>query len=698
MLPRRSRPVQYGLVGVSFSSFGCWYLQIGEIIPRISFMATHKSTTENNGNGLNSKNNQRAGLLLMRTRRLLFNAGWSLALVTVAVRLAAQEQGTNVPRTLTVRLRPDVSVSTLKILAEASELKTQEVSGPGAVTGLLREEYGASTSKTKALLQEFNPDQNLHTSPGPDTALDVPAGPNWRFNVKVPPNPSMPLREQVQQLMGDSGPKTKQQVETMNPKLVGKWERPATKPIALPYVTGFVTYYLRPDADITAVTTALKRDPSAVRWDLTTGQRLIRSLTHLSGAAEGCVEVRQAAVNPYGANIDRILPEPLAPTTVAVVDSGVAQDDNRFQNFWKKSKKSRVDTGAGTFLVCESDSVGCNFVSKEGFPLDDATGEGLASHGTHVAGLASGRLLGPELVPKIDRNIQLMILKVADSTGRIDSGNVFNAAYYAQRSGVPVVNLSLAGPSEQAIYEAIRGSASVLFVVAAGNDNTSLQLDDRSQSRYGYPALYGLDLPNIISVAALDQSGERACFSNYGPAVDIAAPGVALESTVTGGIAMLSGTSQAAPLVSFAAALLFSAGYNRTPAAIRNRLIVSGDYSKKLKDAVASGSRLNIEKALSFRSDVIELADHSLLKGMIDPPDPIYVLGETRPILWENVAKIVVSPELGGPQSRITTVDNGKLKNILAELPFREISGKDRDGKDFRLQLRDVIDITLGEQ
>jgi subtilisin family serine protease len=450
------------------------------------------------------------------------------------------------------------------------------------------------------------------------------------------------------------------------------------------------------------VTNALKQDPAVGPFDLTTGQRLIPSLTHLSATPDGCIdEPQQAAVNPYGAHIGQVLSglaHPLAPTTIAIMDSGVAQNDVRFDNFWKMSKNSRVDIGPGAFMICQSNSVGCNFLSKVGFPLDDATGEGLASHGTHVAGLASGRLLGPDLIPKINLNIRLMILKVADSAGNIDSGRVFSAAFYAESGGARVVNLSLAGPSELAIYDAIGNNKSVLFVAAAGNDHTPLQREDRSNLKYGYPALYGLDLPNIISVAALDQKGGRACFSNYGSVVDIAAPGVELESTVTGGTAMLSGTSQAAPLVSFAAALLLSAGYGPTPAAIKNRLIVSGDYSESLKDVVSSGSSLNIEKALAFRSDVIELLDHSLIKGKIDSPGPIYAPGEVKPLLWDNIEKIVFHPSRDSTQSRITVVNNGTLLNVFTELPFQQINGKDPAGNSIHLELQDVIDITLGAQ
>src|SRR5438046_2313411 len=81
-----------------------------------------------------------------------------------------------------------------------------------------------------------------------------------------------------------------------------------------------------------------------------------------------------------------------------------------------------------------------------------------------------------------------------------------------------------------------------------------------------------------IGVAAHDERGHLACFSHYGGrTIDLAAPGVAIESTIRGGTAVLNGTSQAAPLVSFAAALLASMDV-REPIVIKRRLLASVDY------------------------------------------------------------------------------------------------------------------------
>ena len=62
-----------------------------------------------------------------------------------------------------------------------------------------------------------------------------------------------------------------------------------------------------------------------------------------------------------------------------------------------------------------------------------------------------------------------------------------------------------------------------------------------------------------LCVAATDRDGNLAAFSNFGPSVDIAAPGVDLVSTVPAGYGVLSGTSAATPLVAAAAAVIVPA-------------------------------------------------------------------------------------------------------------------------------------------
>ena len=79
-------------------------------------------------------------------------------------------------------------------------------------------------------------------------------------------------------------------------------------------------------------------------------------------------------------------------------------------------------------------------------------------------------------------------------------------------------------------YDAIpaSGDADMLFVAAAGNDDSNTDASPR------YPSSYDLD--NVISVAATDRNDDMASFSTFGVrTVDLAAPGVSVVSTTPGG-------------------------------------------------------------------------------------------------------------------------------------------------------------------
>src|SRR5204862_425114 len=82
----------------------------------------------------------------------------------------------------------------------------------------------------------------------------------------------------------------------------------------------------------------------------------------------------------------------------------------------------------------------------------------------------------------------------------------------------------------------------ILFVAAAGNSN-----NDAAFAEY-IPS--GIDLPNVLTVGAVDQAGEETSFTSFGKNVDVHANGFEVESTLPGGERMkYSGTSMAAPNV-----------------------------------------------------------------------------------------------------------------------------------------------------
>ena len=126
--------------------------------------------------------------------------------------------------------------------------------------------------------------------------------------------------------------------------------------------------------------------------------------------------------------------------------------------------------------------------------------------------------------------------------------------------------MSLGGETNRAVDAAVRNSirAQVTYVVAAGNWNS----DAATYSPAG--------VTEAITVGATNRTDSRAEFSNYGPALDLFAPGVGITSAWIGSdlmIATASGTSMAAPHVAGVVALYLQSNRTASPAAVRSALV-----------------------------------------------------------------------------------------------------------------------------
>lgn len=199
--------------------------------------------------------------------------------------------------------------------------------------------------------------------------------------------------------------------------------------------------------------------------------------------------------------------------TIAVVDTGI--------NFSSPDFAGRLVTGR-------------DFVPSvpDGDPADPA----FHSHGTWVSGIIAANADpagGPGSgIAGIDWNVKVMPLRVFDEHGLTSTDRIVSAFDWAATHGARIVNASFSGAAfSQAESDAIARHPDVLFVTAAGNANSDLDLKQQSDTvTPAYPCAYKLD--NILCVAATDQNDARALFSNWGQkAVDVAAPGYNVLTT-----------------------------------------------------------------------------------------------------------------------------------------------------------------------
>jgi subtilisin len=181
---------------------------------------------------------------------------------------------------------------------------------------------------------------------------------------------------------------------------------------------------------------------------------------------------------------------------------------------------------------------------------------------------------------------RLWSVKVCDKAGECKISDMIKGVEYITQHAdeIDVVNISVETPFSPALNRAISAAikAGVTFVVAAGNYG-----QDASRTS---PA----SAPGVITVSAITDSDGKcgglgpkllknstddsfAHFSNFGPAVTIAAPGVAILSTyLNGGYAIDSGTSMAAPSVAGAAALLKAGDPKMSPEDVKKALLETG--------------------------------------------------------------------------------------------------------------------------
>jgi thermitase len=200
-----------------------------------------------------------------------------------------------------------------------------------------------------------------------------------------------------------------------------------------------------------------------------------------------------------------------------------------------------------------------------------ATNEDNYGHGTHVAGIvaAAHNTYG---VAGVCPGCTILAGKVLNDSGVGSSSTLANGINWAVSNGAKVINMSIGVRASRTLETAVNNawSKGVVLVAAAGNGGNQTKI---------YPAAY----PNVIAVAATDNSDVKASFSTYGASwVDIAAPGANVYSTfpnhkfVIGtqnnrsfGYDVGNGTSMSSPIVAATAALAWASHPGATSTSVR---------------------------------------------------------------------------------------------------------------------------------
>jgi subtilisin family serine protease len=233
--------------------------------------------------------------------------------------------------------------------------------------------------------------------------------------------------------------------------------------------------------------------------------------------------------------------------------------------------------------------------------LEDLNIGGNWSHGTHVAGIAlegnpfarlvTGRITFDHRMIPDTPTVEQARLEVIAGQQTVD---------YFRAQGVRVVNMSWGGSlrgieqaleangaggtaeerkklareifeiGKQGLLAALKSAPEILWVAAAGNDDNDVSFDEFIPSSF--------QIPNLITVGAVDKSGGETSFSSFGPMVNVHANGFEVESFIPGGRRLpFSGTSMAAPQVTNLAGKILAMAPWLTPVEVKERILAGAE-------------------------------------------------------------------------------------------------------------------------
>jgi subtilisin family serine protease len=262
----------------------------------------------------------------------------------------------------------------------------------------------------------------------------------------------------------------------------------------------------------------------------------------------------------------------LSTNIVAVTDTGIRTDHVDF---------------AGLLVSGANSASGTAVAQSAGGLVEDING-----HGTHCAGIVGAKGNNGTLVAGMSWNNKIMPVRVSNSSGGGSSLAALQAgALWAAQNGARVVSTSYSGvntASNQTTGATMRSTYNTLWCWAAGNSNADLGADNYA---------------DLIIVASTDSADAKSSFSNFGAAIDVAAPGSSILSTYWGSstaTATLSGTSMACPAAAGVLGLIRSVNTSMTAVQARTFLFNNvDDLGAVGEDNIFGLGRINSGKAVA---------------------------------------------------------------------------------------------------
>lgn len=275
---------------------------------------------------------------------------------------------------------------------------------------------------------------------------------------------------------------------------------------------------------------------------------------------------RNPAVDAVELDRPLTLSQTTAPRTLDARAWGVDRIDARARAFDGAFYSTTTGQGVTLHVVDSGVSPHAQFGNRlrSGFTaIDDGNGtRDCHGHGTHVAGTAAGATVG------VAPGASVVPVRVMDCRGSGSSSAVIAGLdWIAARGSRPgVVNMSIGGPAFSTLDAAAQRLVAAGFTVVAAAGNSNVDACTQSPGRAA----------GLVTVAASDNADAKASYSNWGSCVALFAPGSSIASAgIASGtaLAVMSGTSMAAPHVAGTAALWLQARPAATAAQVRQLLL-----------------------------------------------------------------------------------------------------------------------------